>query len=115
MPSQIADISLPVRDAPNREYPAPLKPSGALDKFAFEETTPAIGREFQNVNIVDDILNAANADELIRDLAITSIRFTYLPSHRETNPISQSPNGASSSSGPKTTSPTTCKSSWCTD
>ncbi|GAB1213108.1 hypothetical protein ATERTT37_002257 [Aspergillus terreus] len=71
MPSQIADISLPVRDAPNREYPAPLKPSGALDKFAFEETTPAIGREFQNVNIVDDILNAANADELIRDLAIT--------------------------------------------
>ncbi|KAJ9302071.1 hypothetical protein DTO271G3_937 [Paecilomyces variotii] len=52
-------------------YPAPLKPSGSLDKFAFEETTPVIGREFPNVNIVNDILNAPNSDELVRDLAIT--------------------------------------------
>ncbi|KAL4888815.1 alpha-ketoglutarate-dependent sulfonate dioxygenase [Aspergillus ambiguus] len=72
MPSQIADISLPLRNAPDEtQYPAPLKPTGALDKFAFEESTPAIGREFQNVNIVDDILNAPNADDLVRDLAIT--------------------------------------------
>lgn len=53
-------------------YPAPLKPSGALDKFTFEETTPIIGREYPTVNIVDDLLNAPNSDELVRDLAITS-------------------------------------------
>jgi hypothetical protein len=49
-----------------------LTPSGALDKFTFEESTPVIGREYPSVNLVDDIINAKNADELIRDLAITS-------------------------------------------
>ena len=53
-------------------YPKPLKLSGALNPFKFEETTPAIGREFLNVDIVDDLLNAENADERLRDLAITS-------------------------------------------
>lgn len=57
---------------PDSSYPVPLKNSGSLDGFAFEETTPVIGREFPSVNIVDDILNAPNADELLRDLAITS-------------------------------------------
>jgi hypothetical protein len=50
----------------------PLVLSGILDKFQHEDTTPALGREFTNVNIVDDLLNAENADELLRDLAITS-------------------------------------------
>lgn len=61
---------MPSADQPS--FPQPLKQSGALEQFKFEETTPVIGREFLNVNIVDDILNASNADELIRDLAITS-------------------------------------------
>ncbi|KAL1847176.1 hypothetical protein Plec18170_008740 [Paecilomyces lecythidis] len=52
-------------------YPTPLKASGSLDKFPFEETTPVIGREFPSVNIVDDILNAPDSDKLVRDLAIT--------------------------------------------
>lgn len=68
----ISDASLPVRSAP-KQYPAPLKKTGVLDKFSFEETTPAIGREYPNVNIVDDLLSAENADELVRDLAITSM------------------------------------------
>lgn len=56
-----------------KTYPAPLQKSGVLDsKFQFEETTPVIGREYSSVNIVDDLLNATNADELIRDLAVTS-------------------------------------------
>lgn len=56
-----------------KTYPPPLQKSGALDsKFEFEESTPVIGREYPTVNIVDDLLNADNADELIRDLAITS-------------------------------------------
>ncbi len=50
----------------------PLKPSGALDRFEHEDTTPVIGREYPHVNIVDDLLNADNADELVRDLAIDS-------------------------------------------
>ncbi|KAH0288488.1 taurine dioxygenase family protein [Aureobasidium namibiae CBS 147.97] len=57
--------------ADQSSFPEPLKQSGALEQFSFEETTPVIGREFLDVNIVDDILNASNADELIRDLAIT--------------------------------------------
>lgn len=60
------------KEAPATSYPEPLKPSGALDKFSFEDTTPVIGREFLNVNIVDDLMNAPNGDELLRDLAITS-------------------------------------------
>lgn len=50
----------------------PLKLSGSLNRYQFDDTTPVIGREFPTLNIVDDILNASNADELIRDLAITS-------------------------------------------
>ncbi|KAJ8107203.1 hypothetical protein ONZ43_g6809 [Nemania bipapillata] len=52
-------------------YPKPLKLSGALEKFEFDDSTPSIGREYPKLNIVDDILNAPNADELIRDLGIT--------------------------------------------
>ncbi|KAK8113155.1 alpha-ketoglutarate-dependent sulfonate dioxygenase [Apiospora sp. TS-2023a] len=56
------------------KYPKPLQLSGALDNFAYEETTPVIGRQYLNVNIVDDLLSATNADELLRDLAITISR-----------------------------------------
>lgn len=56
-----------------QSYPPPLIKTGSLDqKFKFDEVTPVIGREYPEANIVDDILNASNADELIRDLAITS-------------------------------------------
>ena len=55
-------------DVPHRE---PLKPSGALDKYESFEVTPIIGTEFKDVNLVDWI-NAPNADELLRELAITS-------------------------------------------
>lgn len=74
----ISDNSLPLRPTPKGsdtdqvQYPVPLKQKGALEKFSFEDTTPAIGREFPNVNIVHDLLNAPNADKLVRDLAITS-------------------------------------------
>jgi hypothetical protein len=50
----------------------PLELSGALDPFQFEESTPTIGREYLNVDIVKDILDADNAKALVRDLAITS-------------------------------------------
>lgn len=50
----------------------PLQLSGAFDAFRFEETTPTIGREYLDVDVVNDILLADNADALVRDLAITS-------------------------------------------
>ena len=51
----------------------PLKKSGALDTaFAFEDITPVFGREYPKAQIVEDILNAPNADDLLRDVAITS-------------------------------------------
>jgi hypothetical protein len=54
----------------------PLKKSGALDAaFEFDDVTPTIGREYLTAQIVEDILNAPNADELLRDLAITSQSF----------------------------------------
>lgn len=50
----------------------PLKKSGALEAtFQFEDVTPTIGREI-TAQIVEDILHAPNADDLLRDLAITS-------------------------------------------
>lgn len=72
-PGLTSDI--PIHSAASEEtpsYPEPLKLSGALDQFSFEDTTPVIGREFLNVNIVDDLLNGPDADERLRDLAITS-------------------------------------------
>jgi hypothetical protein len=52
-------------------HSVPLELSGALAKFPFEETTPEIGREYNDVNIINDLMNAENADDL-RDLAVTS-------------------------------------------
>lgn len=54
-------------------FPQPLRKTGVLDaNFKFDEVTPVIGREYPTANIVDDLLNGSNADELLRDLAITS-------------------------------------------
>lgn len=50
----------------------PLKLSGALDKFKHFDVTPVIGREYVDVDL-KDWLRAENSDELIRDLAITSM------------------------------------------
>ncbi|KAJ4294038.1 hypothetical protein N0V90_007727 [Kalmusia sp. IMI 367209] len=47
----------------------PLQYSGSLDKFESFEVTPVIGTEYPTVNIVE-LLEASNADELLRDLAI---------------------------------------------
>lgn len=49
----------------------PLRATGSLDQFEQNDVTPAIGREFATANIVNDILNATNSDELLRDLAYT--------------------------------------------
>ena len=49
-----------------------MKLKGILDQFKSFDVTPAIGREYENVNL-KDWLRAPNSDDLLRDLAITSL------------------------------------------
>ena len=49
----------------------PLEPTGALDKYESFDVTPIIGTEFPDLKVVD-LLNAPDADDLLRDLAIKS-------------------------------------------
>jgi len=80
MTTTITQSEIVIRTQPEKtQYPAPLKLSGALDQFKHVEVTPVIGREYPDVNVVDDILNAKNSDELLRDLAITSRSLISLP------------------------------------
>ena len=64
----------PAENGKSQQHREPLKLSGALDGFKFEDTTPVIGREFADVNIVDDIMTS---EERMRDLAITSKQHLY--------------------------------------
>ena len=89
----------------------PLQLSGALDKYESFDTTPVIGREFPTANLVE-WLESPDSDALIRDLAITS---EYPPKPGEdgddkalTTPR-QFRSEASSSSGHRTTSRTSCR------
>jgi alpha-ketoglutarate-dependent taurine dioxygenase len=57
---------------PNAAYPRePLESKGSLDRYNSFDVTPALGREFVDVNL-KEWLRAPNSDDLIRDLAITS-------------------------------------------
>lgn len=48
----------------------PLKNSGSIDHLEFVDVTPVIGREYPTAKI-KDILQASNAEQQLRDLAIT--------------------------------------------
>ena len=69
---ELTDFSHTTHTSCNAYPREPLVTSGALDGFKSEETTPLIGREFFDVDLVKDILESENADAMIRDLAITS-------------------------------------------
>lgn len=60
----LAHLSLSVRASTE-----PLTATGALDKYEHIDLTSVIGREYPNVQLTH-WLNAENADQLIRDLAI---------------------------------------------
>ncbi|GAA6023403.1 hypothetical protein JCM10207_002535 [Rhodosporidiobolus poonsookiae] len=55
----------------------PLEPTGALDKYSPRELTPVLGTQFETVQL-GDLLEAPNADELFRELAITIHRRTVV-------------------------------------
>ena len=48
----------------------PLKNSGSIDHLEYRDVTPIIGREYPTAKI-RDILYASNAEDQLRDLAIT--------------------------------------------
>jgi hypothetical protein len=48
----------------------PLKNSGSIDHLEYVDVTPTIGREYPTAKI-KDILQASNAEQQLRDLAIT--------------------------------------------
>lgn len=52
----------------------PMKAAGLLDGLKQKITVPAIGTEFLDADLVE-IMEATNSDELLRDLAITSLLF----------------------------------------
>ena len=79
---------LAVKDVPATQHKEPLKLSGALDHFQSFDVTPIIGKEFVGVNLAK-WLRAPNSDDLIRDLAITSMLPVEKPNCAK---ISQSPN-----------------------
>lgn len=69
-PSAVESVSLPT--SKNFTHGRkPLKYSGSLDGFESEDITPVIGTEYPTAKLVDWI-NAPNADDLLRDLAIKS-------------------------------------------
>jgi hypothetical protein len=68
-PTAIDDNPAPAKSGRTK----PLKLSGALNDFDYVDVTPAIGREFPKASLAE-WLNAPNADDLIRDLAITSAK-----------------------------------------
>jgi len=66
----ISDSPLKTKSATTLQH-APLKYSGSLDQFKSFDVTPVIGREFPEVQLAE-LINAPNADTLLRDLAILS-------------------------------------------
>ena len=50
----------------------PLAPNGSLHGYQHVDLTPVIGREFPAADLVN-MMNAPNSDELLTELALTSI------------------------------------------
>jgi hypothetical protein len=66
--------------APAKLIKTPMQLAGALDKFESFDVTPVIGKEFPTASLAE-WLKAPNADELIRDLAITGKCYNYSDNH----------------------------------
>jgi hypothetical protein len=52
---------------PTPSYPQPQRLTGALSQFRYIESTPALGREYTDLQLSSILEN----DEMVRDLAIT--------------------------------------------
>jgi hypothetical protein len=71
-PAGVPHVSTPKRENATQDMRKPVQATGVLDSLAYEDLTPAIGRAFENVNIIDDTMNAENANDRLRELALIS-------------------------------------------
>lgn len=89
---------------------APLQLTGALNEYKSFDVTPVIGREFPEASL-KEWLEAPNADELLQDLAVTSMLNLWTQGCISTDD-QQSHAAASSSFESRTTLTTSCRRSW---
>ena len=66
---EVQDTPIVVKSLDHKE---PLKYSGSLNGHKQKDITPVIGTEIADIDLAA-VLQAPNADELIRDLAIKSM------------------------------------------
>lgn len=106
MATQTETIPLPAGVVVGSNSKIPLQLNGALDKYKSFDVTPVIGREFPEASL-KEWLEAPNADELLKELAITSMfsRGTTTP---KTN-VPKSPAAVSYFSASKMTSTTSSR------
>lgn len=73
-------VEVPVHPGKANTFKPAVKSTGVLDKYENFDVTPVVGREFPTANVVE-WLQAPNSDELIRELALTSMSpaFSALP------------------------------------
>lgn len=64
-------ISTKLKNLGIEQTKKPLELKGVLEQYKYFDVTPIIGREFEDVNLLE-WMRAPNSDELLRDLAITS-------------------------------------------
>lgn len=94
-PSQTPSNIVGGNDIARTRRTSPLRYSGSLDKYAQNDLTPVIGREFEDLQI-KDLITAD--DQVIQDLAVTSKLISTSHLRREVvNMCLQSLNGESSS------------------
>lgn len=71
-PNVTAQVSASGQASTAKLIKSPMKLTGVLDKFESFDLTPTIGREFPTANLAK-WFQASNADDLIRDLAVTGV------------------------------------------
>jgi hypothetical protein len=71
-PAGVPHVSTPKHENATQDMRKSVQATGILDSLSYEDLTPAIGRAFEDVNIIDDIMNAENADDRLRELALIS-------------------------------------------
>jgi thioester reductase-like protein len=71
----VAQVDIPVHSVKATTTKPWVKATGVLDQYESFDVTPVIGREFPHANLVE-WLKSPNADELLRELALTSKHLT---------------------------------------
>jgi hypothetical protein len=80
-PAQVTTAVHPGKSAAAKPW---VKSTGSLDQYEHIEVTPIIGREYPHVNLVS-LLKAPNSEELLRELALTSMSLPFYGTRKSNN------------------------------